>query len=420
MRRDMKHLSRTVLAALASVFLLGASAFAGDGDLTGRLELTARGVTNSSDSFDASLVQQSYFDAFGNARVMWAPHFDDFDFALHYKISAQVGQSVDLARKTAAFSPVAPPPTLFDLKGVLVDDQDLLLTHEIDRLSLGYSAPDFVIRAGRQALTWGAGMVFHPLDLVDPFAPNAVDTEYKPGVDMVYGQYLFENGSNLEAIAVPRAATYNAVPTWEDSTFAMRYNAWFGDLGTSMTLARDRGDTVVGLGLSGPLGDATWNVELMPTFVTGGGTRFSGLANISTGFMLGEHNATVFAEYFHNGFGVGGSGTPLDQLPADLTARVSRGQLFTTSRDYVAAGMSVEATPLLTLSPSAIVNLDDFSVNLAAQANWSLGDNTNLILGANVPLGGGGTEFGGRALTARSTTYARPATTAYVQLRQYF
>ena len=302
----------------------------------------------------------------------------------------------------------------------MVDSSDVLLTHEIDRLSLGYSAPDFVVRAGRQALTWGSGLVFHPLDLVDPFEPNAVDTEYKPGVDMVYGQYLFENGSNLEAIAVPRAATYNTTPTWEDSTFALRYSAWFGDLGTVATLARDRGDTVVGLGLSGPLGDATWNVELMPTFVTGGGTRISGLANISTGFMLGEHNATAFVEYFHNGFGVGGSGTPLDQLPADLTARVNRGQLFTTSRDYVAAGMTVEATPLLTVSPSAIVNLNDFSVNLAAQANWSLSDNTNLILGANVPLGGPGTEFGGRALTAGSNTYARPATTAYVQLRQYF
>ena len=51
MRRKLKHISGTVLAALASALLFGTPALAGDGDLTGRLELTARGVTNSSDSF---------------------------------------------------------------------------------------------------------------------------------------------------------------------------------------------------------------------------------------------------------------------------------------------------------------------------------------------------------------------------------
>ena len=263
-------------------------------------------------------------------------------------------------------------------------------------------------------------MVFHPLDLVDPFAPNAVDTEYKPGVDMVYGQYLFENGSNLEAIAVPRAATYNATPTWEESTFALRYSAWFGDLGTVATLARDRGDTVIGLGLSGPLGDATWNVELMPTFVTGGGTRFSGLANISTGFMLGEHNATGFVEYFHNGFGVSGSGTPLDQLPADLTARVNRGQLFTDfprlyCRRYECRGHTA-SDPFAECHRQSrrFQRQSGGAGQLVARRQYQSHS------WRHIPLGGGGTEFGGRALTAGSTTYARPATTAYVQLRQYF
>ena len=419
MRRETISLARTALAAAAAALFLSAPAFAED-DLSARLELTGRGVTNKANSLDAFLGHQTFFDLHGNARVMWEPSFEDFDFTLHYKASVQAGQSVDLANKTAALSPAPPPPTLFDLKGTLISTPDLMVTHEIDRLALGYSAPNFVVRGGRQALTWGAGLVFHPLDLVDPFAPNAVDTEYKPGVDMLYGQYLFDDGSNLEAIAVPRAATYNAVPTWLDSTFALRYNAWFEDIGTSLSLARDRGDTALGIGVSGPLGDATWNAELMPTFLRGGGTRISALANISTGFMLGDRNATAFAEYFHNGFGVSGSGTPLAALPADLSARVARGQLFTTSRDYLAAGMTVEVTPLVTASPSVIVNLNDFSVDLAGQVNWSLGDNTNLIFGANIPLGNDGTEFGGRALAAGSATYAAPAKTAYVQLRQYF
>ena len=106
-------------------------------------------------------------------------------------------------------------------------------------------------------------------------------------------------------------------------------NTWAEDIGITATLARDRGDIVAGLGIGGPIGDATWNAELMPTFLANGDVRMSALANISTGFMIGARNATAFVEYFHNGFGVGGSGTPLDQLPDDLTDRMTRGQLFT-------------------------------------------------------------------------------------------
>ncbi len=389
-------------------------------DLTGRLEVTALGSTNKDGSLDAALGQQSTFDGFGNARIMWKPSFGDFDFTLHYKIATEVGKGVGLAKNKAALSPAPPPATLFDLKGTLIDTSDVLVTHEIDRLALGYSAPNFVVRVGRQALTWGSGKMFHPLDLVDPFAPNTVDTEYKPGVDMLYGQYLFDDGSNLEAIAVPRAHTQGGALTWEDSTFALRYSGYLGGLTTSATLARDRGDIVAGLGLGGPIGDATWNAELIPTFLQGGDVKVSGLVNISSGIMIADHNATIFAEYFHNGFGVTGSGTPLDQLPTDLTDRLNRGQLFTSSADYLAAGMSFEATPLLTISPSVIFDINDVSADLAVQADYSLGDNTNLVFGANVPLGATGTEFGGRALTAGAATYTSPSITAYVQLRQYF
>ena len=408
----------SLLAVLARGLFLASPVRADD--LTGRLEVTGISSWNGDDSLDALLGYQTTFDGFGNARVMWEPSFGDFDFSLHYALDVHAGEGVDLARQQQALYGEPPPATLFNLSQTLVDEQNLLISHEIDRLSLGYSASNIVVRVGRQALTWGSGMVFHPLDLVDPFAPNTADTEYKPGVDMLYGQYLFDNGSNLEAIAVPRAPVAGADPSWDASSFALRYSGAIGDLSTVLTLARDRGDTVAGLGLGGPLGDATWNAELMPVFADDGTVTVSALANISAGVMIADHNATVFAEFFHNGFGVGGSGVPMDELPQDLGDRLTRGQLFTSSRDYLAAGMTYEATPLLTVSPSVIVNLNDLSATLAAQANWSLGDNTNLIFGATLPFGKAGSEFGGRYLTDGSRTTAEPSKTAYVQLRQYF
>ncbi len=62
------------------------------------------------------------------------------------------------------------------------------------------------------------------MDLFDPFAPDATDTEYKPGTDMLYGQYLFDDGSDLQAVIVPRPAHRGGGLTGNASSFALRFH----------------------------------------------------------------------------------------------------------------------------------------------------------------------------------------------------
>lgn len=390
------------------------------GDLHGRFELTDLGSFASDDSLAASLGDQFRNDFLGDVRLIWEPSWDNWNFTFHYEASADVGGNVKLMSDEAPYLPPVPPSTLFDLTNTIAIGDQTLITQKIDRLALGYTTANFVIRVGRQALTWGAGMVFHPMDLVDPFAPDTVDTEYKPGVDMAYMQWLFGDGSDLQFIAVPRAPMTSGTPTWDASTFALHYHRAFGELDTTLLLARDHGDWTSGVGLSGSLGGAVWNAEVIPTVEADGAVRISGLANISSATTLFGRNATVFAEYFHNGFGVAAKGTAYDALPADLKDRLLRGQVFNTSQDYAAGGMTLEWTPLLSLSPSIIANLDDGSFYAAAEANWSLSDNADLIAGAQVPIGPAGTEYGGLPASGSTAPYVAPATTAYVQLRQHF
>ncbi len=389
-------------------------------DFHGRLELTDLGSFSASDSLAASLGERFRNDFSGNLRLTWEPKWGNWDFTVHYVVNGDYGGNVALRRAEASMFGKAPPSTLFNLTNTFVDDGQGLATQKIDRLALGYTTDNFVVRVGRQALTWGAGKVFHPMDLVDPFAPDATDTEYKPGVDMAYVQWLFGDGSDLQFIAVPRAMTYDATPTWDASTFALHYHRTIGEIGLTGIVARDHGDWTAGVGLSGPLGGAMWNAEIVPTFEADGTTRISGLVNISTAMTLFKRNATVFAEYFHNGFGVAGSGTAYDMLPADLTGRLARGQVFNTSQDYLAGGMTLEWTPLLTLSPSLIVNLNDGSAYAAGEADWSLNDNTDLIAGVQVPFGPNGSEYGGLPVSGSGAPYYATPTTAYVQLRRYF
>lgn len=419
----MQKLPLTLKLCTACALFMASPAFAESltDDIHGRLQLTGQMDATDNDSLSASLGEQYRKDAYADLRLTWEPRWNNWDATFHYQATADGGNDVAYRRKSGASFTSAPPSTLFDLSGTMLDENNALVTHKIDRMAIGYSTPGFVIRVGRQALTWGAGKMFQTMDLVGPFAPNTVDTEYKPGVDMAYTQWLFDDGSDLQFVAAPRARRHGDEMRWDASTVALHYRRAFGDIGTTWLLSHDYDNWVAGLGLSGPLYGASWNIEVTPTFDVAGNTKFSGLANIDYAMLLfGERNTTLFAEYYHNGFGVGGDTQVYDQLPAYLTERLARGQVFNISRNYLSSGMTVEWTPLLKFSPSLIANLDDTSFYASTEANYSLGDNTTLLVGAQTPIGPAGTEYGGISLSGGTAPYVAPSSMIYVQLRQYF
>ena len=258
------------------------------------------------------------------------------------------------------------------------------------------------------------------MDLFDPFSPSATDTEYKPGTDMLYGQRLFSDGSDLQLIFVPRPARRGGPVTTEESSLAMNLHNTLLGHHTTWLLARDHGDWVAGVGVNGALGGASWNVKVVPTVLRQGGTRVSALANISDATTLFGRNATVFAEYFHNGFGVAGGRYDLADLPRDLLDRLSHGQLFNTRQDYFAAGLTLQVTPLLNLSPTLIANLDDASAFALLAATWSFGDNLTLAGGFQVPIGPARTEFGGLPIAPAGARVLASPGQIYLQLRRYF
>jgi hypothetical protein len=399
----------------------GGLARAEDVPLHGRLAVQEAGAFARDGSLDAALGLQDRNDVAADLRLTWEPSRGPWSLQLHYDAQVAYGDSVALAR-AGSVPPSAPPSTWLDLDGALVDRGRAFGTQRIDRLALGYANPDWVVRVGRQALTWGAGLVFRPMDLFDPFAPNATDTEYKPGADMAYVQRLFADGSDLQLIVVPRPPRPGAGVTADASSFAAHLHTRILGHPTTWLVARDHGDWTGAVGVNGPLGGATWNFEVLPTRVKDGRTYVSALVNASDAVTLLRRNATLFVEYFHNGFGAGGGARTFDaaHLPAALKDRLARGQLFSLRRDYLAGGATIEATPLLNISPTLIINLDDGSVFALLAATYSLSDNLTLVAGAQAPLGASGTEFGGLPLSpANPLTVAAPAR-LYVQLRRYF
>lgn len=388
----------------------------------GRLQLQDVYAWEGSQGLGAALGARRRNDTLGDLRVSWAPRWNAWSFDFAYLVTVDHGDTPGLVAREAAALPVPPPPprTWWPLSDRFENQPHLTASHQIDRLSIGYAGTHLVVRAGRQALTWGAGLVFRPMDLFDPFAPDATDTEYKPGIDMLYGQYLFDDGSDLQLVVVPRPAHHNGGLTANASSIALHFHTAIGGLQTTWLLARDHGDIVAGIGINGPLGGATWNAEIVPTFIDGGATNTSALINISDADQIWGRNITYFAEYYRNGFGLSRRHYSLAALPASLASRLQRGQVFDTGRDYMAAGARLQLSPLLELVPTVIVNCNDLSLYTLGEATYSLSDNMNLIVGGQIPIGPANTEFGGLPLAAHMPPYLEQPTRFYVQLRRYF
>lgn len=384
-----------------------------------RLDLGGSFDRAATDSIDAALGFDTRQSLDAKARLMWQGGVGALRFEAQVLLGYQAGDNVGYAAALAGMMPPVSPPSFFDLSTEVFSDSRQNMTASIDRLSVSYASQKFVLKLGRQAVTWGSGLVFHPSDIIAPFAPNAIDTAYKPGVDMAYAQVLFDNGNDMEAVFVPRRAVAGGPLAWGQSTLALRSTLLLGDLDGTVMLARDLGDTLLNLGLGGPVGNAAWNIELGQWFLADGATPLNIIANISNSTSINGMNITYFAEYFHNGFGVEPA-TPLDALPTALADRLATGQLFNVGQDLLALGARLGISAEVTVAPSIITSLNDGSVFAVVQAGASLSDTLDISVNASKGFGSNGTEFGGRETSAGSGVFLQAPLSIGLGITRYF
>ena len=101
--------------------------------------------------------------------------------------------------------------------------------------------------------------------------------------------------------------------------------------------ARHYGGAAAGLGLSVPLGGALIRSNVVAV-EDDQGWKLTGIVNADVSVPLAGTSVYLFAEYFHNGFGVGRLPGDLGALPQSLADRLARGESFNLMRNYLALG----------------------------------------------------------------------------------
>lgn len=272
------------------------------------------------------------------------------------------------------------------------------LNMRLDRAALIWQRNKWRVRAGRQALSLGGGRVFNPMDIFSPFAPTATDRDFKNGDDALVITRLGDSGAELEAIVVARRESGRSNLSANQGSFGLRYRTSWQALEYELVAARHFDATVAMASLSGPLGGAVWRLNWVGSHERQqqqSDLTHSLMANLDYGFGFREQAGYAFIEYYHNGFGSDRSAEQITNLSAAALERLGRGELFVLEKNYLAAGTTLGLTPLLNVTTTAIVNLDDGAPLIQSALSYTAGNNLTLEGGAIFPLGGAGDEFGG-------------------------
>ena len=369
-------------------------------------------------------VGSSTFDHNGEARLKFDWQGEGVSLQTDYQLISLQGDSVALFNRYAGPFALRTPQIsddrrYFDLTHVISQQDDGVLLHRLDRLFVDVSNDYAVMRLGRQAISWGNGLIYTPMDIFNPFDPAAVDKEYKTGDDMIYGQLLRDNGDDIQSVWVARRDLSGELSSTVTS-LAAKYHGFAAESEYDILLAEHYDDFIVGAGAALNAGGAILRGDLTLT-ETDTEIVASLVANLSYSWVAGGHNISGILEYFYNGFGQPDGHYSPDELAMnpDLLKRYARGELFTLGRQYLAASALIEVTPLWLLTPNLFVNLKDQSVLVQLVSSYDIKQDWQLLAALSVPVGSDGSEFGGIDSGVEGKTLGAEVD-LFVQLAWYF
>jgi hypothetical protein len=414
--------------ALGLVLALGFGAAHGQSDygLTGHFKYRFTGTSNPDNSVFFEAVGASTIDHSADVRLNLGWRRGDWSARADYQVVSFKGDTLEVLRdvlEEGLFLANRVPTDrrrLFDLTSVIAEGDDHFLVQRLDRLWLGRTGQDSTVRVGRQAISWGNGLIYTPMDFFNPFDPAAVDREYKSGDDMIYGQYAFDGGDDLQGVLVFRRDLITEDVATDASTLAFKYHGFRGVNEFDLLVAEHYADQVAAVGGNREIGAAVWRGDLVITH-TDDDTIPQFVTSFSHSWTGWGRNMSGVVEYFYNGFGQsnGDYSPEALELNPDLIMRIARGELFTLARHYIAARTTIELTPLLLVTPGLFVNISDGSALFQAVALADVRQDIVLLASLSIPIGPDGTEFGGIP-GGESGRFLSTGPGLFLQLAAYF
>jgi len=289
-------------------------------------------------------------------------------------------------------------PYYFDLQKTFVDENDVQLRSEIDRVYLDWNWQSLQVTVGRQRIAWGSCLVWNPTDLFNPFNILEFDYEEKPGTDALHVQYYLGAVSQIDLAVSPGRRE-------QDVIYAARYFFNTGDYDFSMIAGWQKQSLRLGAGWAGQIWDGGFRGEFLYSrpHIAYDPAQFlpqpapvplpekkitKSYVTIALSYDYSFRNSLYWhMEYLYNGLGTTG-----DAAARRLETLIT-GEL-TPARHSVFQELAYNFTPLWRGDVFVIYNPDDHSWIAAPSLQYSLSENVELYVLAFPSKGVKDSEFG--------------------------
>jgi hypothetical protein len=317
-------------------------------------------------------------------------------------------------------APIDDKKRLFDLTSTIDDADSYTLYHRLDRFLITLQPDWGAVCIGRQAQTWGNGLLFNPMDLFNPFAPADVDRDYKLGDDMVSVHLNTGSIGDIQLLYVPRRDPDTLDIESDQASLGGKIHFTSGTLEFDIMLARHYRENVAGFGSTGYLGDTAFRIDVLWTSLRekkGDNGSVAVVANIDYSWIWMGMNMYGLVELYFNDLGTDDYDEAI--FDSEIIRRIKRGEMFTLGRTYLSCRLQVELHPLFNLHLTVINNIKDPSGIIQPRAVWDISQNLQITAGANLYYGTKGTEFGGFEIP-QTDLLATPPDAAYLWFTRFF
>lgn len=299
-------------------------------------------------------------------RLSWEVHYEHF-MAARLTSEEAVGTSGRVERVSAAFR-------YLDLDWNIKTREHFFWNHQFDRLNVKIDLGLADLTLGRQAISWGVGYLWSPVDLLTTFSPLQINRDYKAGIDAVL----------LDVPLGPFQEFYLAYAPdeqWSNSALLGRHRLRLGSVDLGFMGGWIISDYVVGGEVNADVKGMGIRLEATHTWPEETSRFVRALLGFDYQFTP---DLLLQLEYYYNGFG---TDDPTRYLEVILAPRFQRGEIFNTAQHYLGVNCRYQLTPLMVLNGTTIINLNDGSTLLEPALIYSLSNNAEIRLGAIFALG---------------------------------
>ncbi|MFH1726372.1 MAG: hypothetical protein ABII00_17310 [Elusimicrobiota bacterium] len=257
-------------------------------------------------------------------------------------------------------------------------------------------------RFGRQRVAWGAGKIWNPIDVLNPYRPTSLEREERPGVDAA----LLRRGIGALGQA---EAVYALAGRWAESDLLGRVRGNPGGVDLSLLggkVASSTASWMLGGDFAADVRGGTLHGEWSYTDLRVRTPYWRALLGYEYSFgadppLRWLKDLWFVTEVLHNGRG------RTEPRRYDFTA-LAGGREVSVARDYWGAGLRKELHPLVQVELYHILNLNDESHFISPSISWNAVGNLHLLAGWQ--------RFGG----SPASEYGRRANIAYAQAQYFF